>query len=135
MEQNSTDDTAHLTDRQLAVLPYLIASPSLSEAARLADVGRTTLYRWMHDDEFRTTLEGLRSQAAELARTELQGLMLRAVLVLSEAMEGPDPVVALRAARATLSIALKALDLKELQQRLDRLDDAFALRLSRGAKP
>ena len=46
----------------------------------------------------------------------------------------PDPNTRLRAARATLYIGLKALDLKELQQRLDCLDDAFALWTSRNPK-
>ena len=134
MEQNGTEKSTSLTDRQLAALPYLVAAPSLSEGAYLANVGRTTLYRWMDDPEFRARLEHLRSQAADLARTELQGLMLKSILALAQAIEDPDPNLRLRAARATLYIGLKALDLKELQQRLDRLDDAFALWTSRNPR-
>ena len=130
MEQNSTDSSdgaAALTDSQLAALPYLVASPTMAEGARLADVGRTTLYRWMNDHKFRTTLERLRTEAAELAHTELRGLMLKGALVLAEAMEDPNAHVRVRAARAALSIGLKAVDLKELRQRIERLDDAFTL--------
>ena len=134
MEQNETDpsreaddDTPGLTDNQVAALPYLVASPTLAEGARLADIGRTTLYRWMNDDGFRTTLEQLRSEAADLAHNELQGLMLKGALVLAEAMEDASPHVRVRAAHAALSIGLKAVDLKELRQRLERLDDAFSL--------
>ena len=133
MEQNGIPETTSLTDRQLAALPYLVASPSLSEGTSLANVGRTTLYRWMEDPHFRATLERMRSEAADLARTELQGLMLKGILVLAEALEDPDPNIRLRAARATLHIGLKAIDLKELQQRLDRLDDALSLWASRTA--
>ena len=56
-ETDSSEETTDLTQKQLAALPYLVASPSLSEGARLASIGRATLYRWMNDDEFRRTLE------------------------------------------------------------------------------
>ena len=135
MEQNGTDDAADLTNRQLAALPYLTASVSLSEGARLADIGRTTLYRWLEDPEFREELERLRSEAAALARVELQGLMLKGIVVLAEAMEDPNLYVRVRGAQAALSLALKAIDIKELQRRLDRLDDAIALWFSRNASP
>ena len=130
MEQNGTDSpdaTASLTDSQLAALPCLVASPTMAEGARLADVGRTALYRLMNDHKFRTALERLRGEAAELAHTELRGLMLKGALVLAEAMADPNAHVRVRAAKAALSIGLKAVDLKELRQRIERLDDAFNL--------
>lgn len=135
MKQNGTDDATNLTERQLVALPYLTASVSLSEGARLANVGRTTLYRWLEDSEFRRELERLRGEAAALARVELNGLMLKGIVVLAEAMEDPNLFVRVRGAQAALSLALKAIDTKELQQRLDRLDDAIALWFSRNASP
>ena len=87
MEQNETTEETSLTEKQLAALPYLLAAPSLSEGARLADVGRTTLYRWMNDDRFRSELESLRAEAARLAHSELRGLMLKGTLILAESME------------------------------------------------
>ena len=119
------DGTQALTNKQLDALPYLISSPNLSEGARLADIGRTTLYRWMHDAEFRETLQHLRAQAAEIAHAELSGLMLKAAVVLSDAMEDPSPSIRLRAARSTMHIGLKAVDLKDMQTRLDIIDDAL----------
>ena len=53
--------------------------------------------------------------------------MLKGALVLAEAMEDPNAHVRVRAAKAALSIGLKAVDLKELRQRIERLDDAFNL--------
>ena len=136
MEQNGTDASREpdgLSENQLAALPYLVASTNLSEGARLANIGRTTLYRWMDDPDFHDAFERLRSQAAALAHSELRGLMLKGVLVLAEAMEDPSPHVRVRAARAALSVSLKANDLKELHQRIDRLDDAFSLWARRDA--
>ena len=130
MRQNETDETiveSGLTERQVAALPYIVAGATLSEGARLASVGRATLYRWMEDDQFRSALERTRSEAAELARTELQGLMLKAVLVLAESLEDSAPNVRLRAANAALALGLKTLDSKELLRRIDYLDDAMTL--------
>lgn len=127
MEQNGTDFADDLTDRQQAALPYPVASPNLSQGAKLADIGRSTLYRWMDDHEFRETLQRLRAEAAELAHEELKGLMLKGVIVIAQAMEDENLVHRLRAARAAVALGLKAVDLKELRQRVDHIDDAFKL--------
>ena len=134
LEQVTHDDTTEstsLTPRQLATLPYLIASPSVSEAAALAKIGRKTLCRWMADPEFRHKLERMRAEAADLARTELNGLMLKGIVVLANAMDDPDPVIRLRAARDTVNLALKAIDVKEMREAIDRVDDALHLWASR----
>ena len=130
MRQNETSSTTNLSDKQITALPYLVASPTLSRASELASIGRATLYRWMQDQEFRATLDRLRSQAADLALSELQGLMLKGIVVLAEAMEDANPTVRLRGAQAALSIGLNARNLKDLRRRIDRLDDAFALMTS-----
>ena len=117
--------TKDLTPRQIDAIPYLVMSPNLSEGARLAEIGRTTLHRWLHDGRFRETLQRLRSEAAEIAHAELRGLMLKAAVVLSDSMEDPSPGIRLRAAKSTLHIGLKAADLKDLQSRIDILDKAF----------
>ncbi len=132
MRQNDTEKTTSLTDRQQAALAHIAASSTLSQAARSASIGRATLYRWLQDERFRQALDRLRAETADLARSELQGLMLKGILVLSQAMDDSNPDIRLRAARATLYLALKVKDIKEIQQRLELIDEAFALRNSRG---
>ena len=139
MEQDGTvhtDLATGLTEKQIVALPYVAAATSLSEGARLASIGRTTLHRWMDDAQFRHALQNARAEAADLARTELQGLMLKAVLVLAESLEHPKPEVRLRAASAAMALGLKVVDLKELHQRLDYLDDTVDLmRNKRASSP
>ena len=132
MTQNDTEKTTSLTHRQLAALPHIAASNTLSQAARSASIGRATLYRWLQDDQFRRALDRLQSEAADFARSELQALMLKGILVLSHAMEDPNPDIRLRAARATLYLALKVKDIKDIERRLELIDEAFALRAARG---
>ena len=139
MEQDGTDRTdpaAGLTEKQLVALPYVAAATSLSDGARLASIGRTTLHRWMEDDRFRRALQNAREEAADLARTELQGLMFKAVLVLAESLEHPKPEVRLRAASTAMALGLKVVDIKDLHQRLDYLDDTVNfMRNKRASSP
>ena len=79
------------------------------------------------DADFRRELERRRSEAAELAYAELQGLMLKGVHVLGEAMEDANPQIRLRAAQTALSLGLRATELKEVERLLDVLDDALPL--------
>ena len=134
MEQNGTNGATILTDNQLQALPYLVASPSLSEAAKLAEVGRTALYRWMENAEFRRELERPRSEALDLAHVELKDLMLKATQVVGETMDDANPLVRLRAAQIALSIGMKAIEVKEIQRRVELLEDALPLWATRNAK-
>ncbi len=127
MEQNGAEKQPPLSDKQLTALPYLVSTKSLSEAARLANVGRTTLYRWINDPDFREELERRRQEAAELADTELKGLKLKALIVFAESMEDPDPYVRLRAAQVAYGFGIKSGDLAEVGKRVERLDDSYHL--------
>ena len=131
MRQNETQKLIPLSSRQLAALPHIAASPTVHDAARSAGIGRATLYRWLRDEEFRRSIDTLRTEAGDIAKAALQALMLRGIVVLSDAMDDPSPNIRLRAARTTLYAALKANDLKDIQRKIEALDDAVALRSSR----
>ena len=73
----------------------------------------------------------LRADAAGLARTELNGLMLKSVLALAEAIEDPSPGIRLRAIQITLAMGFKANDLHDMARRFERVDEALHLWTSR----
>ena len=126
-EQPGHDEPgAELSQRQHSVLPTVALSPSLSQAAQVSGVGRTTLNRWMNDPAFRQEVARVRQEAAELARQELQGMMLRAAGVINSAMDDADPAVRLRAARYALSYANTFAQLNQLTARIEELEDAIA---------
>ena len=60
--------------------------------------------------------------------------MLKGILVLSDAMDDPSADITLRAARATLYLALRVKDIKDIEQRLELIDEAFAMQISRGTR-
>ena len=51
MVQNGTEKTTSPTRRQRDDLPYLVASTTLSDGSRLADIGRTILYHWLYEPD------------------------------------------------------------------------------------
>ena len=127
MTQNDAPPAHDLTERQALALPYLACASSFSKGAELAGISRATITRWIRDENFRAHLQHQRAQVADLAHAELHGLMLKSVLVLAEALDDGDPITRLRAARTTLSVALKADEVRDLRRRLDLLDDAVSL--------
>ena len=100
-------EKSDLTFRQQSALPIIAASPSIAQAAGASGIGESTLRRWLEDDKFRDELTRLRQESASLARQELQGLMLRSVSVLADAMDHPDMAIRLRAARYSMSFAVR----------------------------
>ena len=127
MSTDVTDSGENLSTRQRQALPHLVASNTLAEGARKANISRTTIYRWMEDDEFRRELIRLRSEAAELAKSEMKGMMLDATMALREALDDEDPIVRLRAAATVLNLSTKTLYGMEVEKRINRLSDAVSL--------
>ena len=98
-----------------------------AQAARISEFAERTLRRWLDDDDFRGELTRLRQESAELARMELQGLMLRSISVLSEAMDDPDKAIRLRAARYAMSFAFRMCETEKLKKDIQDLEEAVAL--------
>ncbi len=128
MRGNERDiENSGLTLRQQSALSIIAASPTVAQAARASGIGESTIYRWMEDDDFRGELTRLRRESAELARRELQGLMLRSVSVLADAMEDPDKAVRLRAARYTMSFAVRICEIEDLRKQVQELEEVLPL--------
>ena len=77
MVQNGTEfENSGLSSRRQQALPIFAAAPTLARAARSSGIGEDAPYRWLQDRRFRRGLTRLRPDTADLARYELQGLML-----------------------------------------------------------
>ena len=108
-------DISSLSPRQQAALPIVAALPTIVQAARAANVGESTLRRWLTDPAFSSCIDELRRQSANIARQKLLALTPLCVSVLADAMRDPDPAIRLRAANYTLSFNLRATELENLR--------------------
>ena len=133
MRQNETRKAANLTKKQLQALPYLVASPTMADAAKIAEVPRATLYRWMEDPEFREEYERLGEAANAVVRTEMNGLMLKAAAVFSQGMDESFNESRLRAAQAMMEARDKLnrdFHDKRLVDLMSRIADALEEKLA-----
>ena len=136
MQQFPTDsEEKRLSNRQREVLPHIAASDSLAEGARRANISRTTIYRWLEDDDFRAELSRVRAEMADLAQAEIQGLMLKATAAVDKALDGDISPVQLRAALGAINLALKVRYGLNLERRLNRIDDALSMLRKESAGP
>ena len=130
-DEPSDDDSVALTHRQITALPYLVASPTVTEGARLAGISRRTVHRWMEDDDFRLQFERFRDEALSLSQAELKGLTLKGTGVLAEMLEDPSSNIRLRAAQTAIAMGVKINQQSNIQKQIEGLTEAFDLQRSR----
>ena len=121
------DRETPLTFRQQSAIPTIAAAPSIAQAARDSGIGERTIHRWLEDEDFRDELTRVRQEQADFASRELQGLLMRGVEVLSEAMNHPDIAVRIRATRCAFSFAPQIVDLEKLKADVQALEEASTL--------
>ena len=118
-------DFSGLSPRQQTALPIVACFPSVARAARAANVGESTLYRWLADPAFSACLAELRRQTANVARQRLLELVPLSLSVLADAMDDANPAIRLRAANYALSFNLRAAEHEDFRSGLNDLQDAI----------
>jgi molybdenum-dependent DNA-binding transcriptional regulator ModE len=135
------DDDVALPPKQELALRAIAVSPTLKEAARAAGVSDATLWRYMQEPAFKRRLRNARREAVSHALIRMQRASGEAVTVLEELMRSEKASASARisAARAIIDYSMRAVEMDELQSRIDELEE-FILRkqeedaLDRGLK-
>lgn len=117
-----------LSRRQEEAIVALLSQRSVEEAARTADVGVRTLYRWLKEPEFDAAYREARRAAYSQAVARLQQASGTAVAVLVKVMIEPGaPASArVRAAECILERAHRGIELEDLEARVVQLERANA---------
>jgi hypothetical protein len=121
----------NLNGKKARALEALLSSKSVEEAAQQARVSRTTLFRWLREDErFQGEYRRAGSQLMEEALRRLQQLCSEAVETLAEVMANREATAASRvtAARATLELTLKIEEHRSLVNRVELLETRLGKR-------
>jgi hypothetical protein len=129
MADNGTTDT--LTPRQEKAIGYLLAEPSIRQAAQRAGIPEKTIYNWLGTPAFAEAYRLARREAANQAIAQLQQYSSTAARVIVSIMVKESTPIALRlsAARTVLEFAVKAVELEDLAARLEALERAYAAKL------
>ena len=109
-----------LTPRQHRAVECLIAGTSISDAAKCANIGERTLYRWLGQEDFQSAVRRSRQLSLTQLATHLQHMASRAAGTLDEIMEDKNATSASRvsAARHSMDMFYKAATLEDIMERL-----------------
>jgi len=105
------------------IIEALLTSRTREEAAKKLGVSRSTLYRWLkEDDDLRDAFKSARSDALQEGTTTLQLASYEAAALRSLAVdEDCNPHVRLGACRAILEFAYKASELEDVKAEIEEL--------------
>jgi AcrR family transcriptional regulator len=110
--------------KQERAVSALINSNTIKEAAQAAGIGERTLYNWLQDKEFNEAYRQARSAVVQQALAQLQRVSSLAVTTLAAIMEDSEAPAGSRvsASKAVLELAIRAVELEDILQRLEALE-------------
>ena len=122
-----TAHSSRKSDRQKRAITALLDSSSLVAAASRAEIGESTLRRWLHEDEqFQTKLRQLREEALGQASLRLQQSASLAVERLFDLLASKDRIEPGRASlvRTAIDFAFRSGAYSDLAERIAALENA-----------
>ncbi len=119
-----------LTAKQVKALVALLDCGEIKAAAKRAGVGEATLWRWLQEPGFQKSYRAARRALVETAISQLQSDCTIAVRVLREVAEDIESPASSRvaAARTILEQSVAAIQLTDLQERLEEVERLLAER-------
>jgi hypothetical protein len=113
-----------LSRKQEMAIIGLLKEPTIPAAAESAGISPTTLSRWLQKPEFQSRYRAIRRQVVERSIAELQDATTEAVDALRVVMgdETAPANARVNAARAVLSYSLDAINLFDIEDRIQRLE-------------
>lgn len=110
--------------KKQAAIAALLEHPTVREAAEAVKIGESTLLRWMQDPAFKAAYRSAKQQIVNHSITRLQQATGEAVDTLREIMKDKDkpPSPRVTAAKAILDIVFKAIEIEDIQSRLEDLE-------------
>ncbi len=105
----------------------LLSSPSIPKAAQKVGVGEKTLFRWLQIESFKKAYLKARREIVNQAIAQIQGGMSEAVKTLKNVMHNKKAPASARvsAAKAMLDMGLKAVEIDELEGRIEVLENTL----------
>lgn len=113
-----------MTRKQEIAISNLLKLPTVSEAAEATGIGERTLWRWLRDPSFQEAYRKARREAVSQAVARLQRETSQAVEALATVMRDDEAPATSRvsAARAILELAIKAIELEDIEARVAELE-------------
>lgn len=114
-----------LSSNQIKVINYLLQNDSIEAASKKAKVARGTIYAWMKLEAFKNRLEDGRKEIYTEGLNALKVATRKASMTLIELLDNSDRNTRRLAAKEIINFAIKAVELKELEERLSVIEEAL----------
>lgn len=121
-ERNTRDK---LTLKQQNAITHLLSTKTVEEAAKKAGIAKTTLYAWMKQDHFKQEVGKRRRALYEEGLSILKASTRKAAEALAELLEKSSASLKRLVARDVISLAMKAIEQGELEERISRIEEAL----------
>jgi hypothetical protein len=105
-----------------SVLASLLQHPTVTEAAKASGISERSIFRWLQRADFMEQYRAAQREVVDKAIGELQGATKEAVATLRRNLSCGHAAVEVRAAHIILEQSFKAIEIQELQERLERLE-------------
>jgi len=112
-----------LSARQIKAITGILGNDSIEDAARKAGVSRSTIYNWLKQDCFIRRIDQERKILFEEGLNALKSATSKAARTLILLLEHKDQKTRRLAAKEIINFAIKAIELKELEERVSQLED------------
>jgi hypothetical protein len=106
----------------------LLTSPSIPAAAKAAGIGERTLRNWLQRPDFQHAYHQARAEMLQHSLGHVANALVGCAVVLRSIAMDPDATSSSRvaAARAIFDLALRDIELNEIQVRMTKLEEALA---------
>ena len=112
-----------LNAKQLRVIPYLLAAPSIEEGCKRAKVSKATVYAWLKEEAFREELRRQREEVVREALETLKANVSKATETLVKLLDSDKAGIQARAAEDIIEFTQKAIELEELERRIASIEE------------
>ncbi len=116
---------AKLPRKKQQAIAALLEYGTVKEAAQKIDIGSTTLFRWLQDDNFQKAYRAAKKRVVEHAISRLQKACSEAVDALWGVMMDPFCPATSRvtAAKTILEMSVKGVELDDLEARIEIIEE------------
>jgi len=114
---------AVLTSKKLKAISALLQESSITKAAEKAGVSRSTITRWLIQPAFKEELDRQRQELFIEGLNLLKTSAKKAALKLIKFLSSKDPSLVKFATRELLNFAIRAAEIQDIENRIQRLED------------
>jgi hypothetical protein len=109
--------------RHRQAIELLSSGVAIGECADQVGVSSRSIYNWLDDDEFKKLLKARESEIIERLNTRLIMASKKALTVLLDGLESRDERIRIRSASIINSSFLKAIEVHDLYDHIDRINE------------